>query len=457
MTYDLWQHQLYDVEKIRGEYKAGADSQLFVAPCGYGKTVLFCYITEQAYKKGKSILILTHRSNLVKQTSEELKENGLRHGIIASGYPSIRYRIQVASIQTLIRRLNQWESFDLIIADECHHFGAKTWQIIKNYFQEKNVKTKFFGCTATPLRSDNYGLGNDFDTMTVGHDYEYLIHNKFLSKPLYYVPGHINLDDIKKSMGDYNKKQLRERFKSDKYIISNALEVYSKKVEYKPALIYCINIEEAEKNEKEFKKAGYKALAIHSKKDFNIVDQGIQDLKKGKLHVLISCDMIGEGTNIKRVVAIIDERPTFSLAINHQHHGRGLRMYPGKEFSYHFDLVGNCEKHGLIHWPIKWKLTKEKFEPKIASVRTCEFCFAAYPAFRKKCPVCGMERIVRRRDDNIEQRAGELKKIDYKDLNGKIKKAKSLDELKKIGNKVKYNDGWAYLMWKQKQMRKETA
>jgi len=457
LTYKLREYQAIDIEKIRAEYKAGARSVLHVAPTGSGKTVVFSYITEQAYQKGKSVLILTHRNNLLQQTSEKLKENGLRHGIIAAGYPSIRYRIQVASVQTLIRRLDQWKYFDLIINDECHHLGAKSWQKIKNHFCNINTKTKFYGCTATPLREDNYGLGNDFETMVVSADYRYLINKGFLSKPRYYYPSHINLDKVKKSMGDYNKKQLRKKFQSDKYIIGNAIEFYSKYADEKPCMVFCINIEEAEKTAKQFKKAGYKAIAIHSKMDYKDVRKAIIDLRDGKINVIISCDMVGEGTDIPRIECIIQLRPTLSLALSHQQNGRGLRCYPGKERSIHIDQVGNVERHGLIDWPIKWKLTKDKFVPKIASVRTCEFCFAAYPAFLKKCPQCGMERIVRNRNNDIERRQGELKKIDYKDLNGKIEKAKSLDELKKIGNKVKYNDGWAYLMWKQKQTRKETA
>jgi len=457
LTYKLREYQARDIERIRAEYRAGARSVLHVAPTGAGKTVVFSHITNNAYNKGKSVLILTHRHNLLQQTSEKLTENGLRHGIIAAGYSSIRYRIQVASVQTLVRRLDNWEYFDLIINDECHHLGAKSWQKIRNHFCKENTKTKFYGCTATPIRLDNYGLGNDFETMVVGADYNYLINKGFLSKPRYYVPNHINLDDIKKSMGDYNKKQLRDRFESDRYIIGNAIEFYSKLAEYKPCMVFCINIKEAEKTALQFRNAGYKAIAIHSKMDYGEVKKAIMDLRDGKVHIIVSCDMVGEGTDIPRVECIIQLRPTLSLSLNHQQHGRGLRSYPGKEFSIHIDQVGNCEKHGLIHWPIKWKLTKDKFEPKIAAVKTCPFCFAAYPAYMKKCPQCGRIKPVKNRENNIERRQGELKKIDYIELNKKTKEAKSLHELHTIAKETGYKPGWAYHIWKQKQTRKETA
>lgn len=454
MTYKLREYQLNDIERIRAEYRAGAKAVLHVAPTGSGKTVVFCHIVENAYNKGKSILILTHRNNLLQQISDKLTENGLRHGIIAAGYHSIRYRIQVASVQTLIRRLEHWENFDLIIADEAQHFGAKMWQKIKAHFLNNNPKTKFYGCTATPLRLDNYGLGNDFDSMVIGADYTYLIEKGYLSKPRYYVPDYINLDDVQKTMGDYNKKQLNDRFENDRYIIGNAIEYYAKLADKKPAMAFCVSIKEAVRTSDEFNKAGYISKAIHSKMDYREVRQIIHDLRDGKIHVVTSCDMVGEGTDIPRVETIIQLRPTLSLTVNHQQNGRGLRPFPGKEYSIHIDQVGNCEKHGLIHWPIKWELTKDKFEPKIAGVKTCKYCFAAYPANLRKCPECGMEPIKKIRR-GPEQKEGELKKVDYRELNEDIKKSDTLEELQALALKMNYSPYWAYHIYSAKKERGE--
>lgn len=453
MTYKLRPYQQKDIDNIRAAYKSGAEAVLHVSPTGSGKTVMFSYITQSAYDKGKSILIVTHRKNLLQQTSEKLKENGLRHGIIAAGYPSLRYRIQVASIQTLIRRLNQWEYFDFLIFDECHHLASKTYQKVKDHFVPKGAK--IYGCTATPVRLDNYGLGNDFDYMVTGTDYKELIDQGYLSKPRYYYPEHINLSDVRKSMGDYNKKQLSEKFKADRYIIGSAIEFYAKYAEHKPSMVFCINIDEANKTAAKFEKAGYKSISVHSKMDYREVREAIENLKNGKIHVITSCDMIGEGTDIPRVECIIQLRPTLSLSLNHQQHGRGLRPYPGKEWSIHIDQVGNCEKHGLIDWPIKWELTKEKFVPVIAKVKTCDFCFAAYPSNMKKCPYCGHIKPIKKRESNIDIRPGELKKIDYRELNENIKKADSITELKEIAEKVGYRQGWINYQWKNKKKKEK--
>lgn len=454
MTYKLRDYQLNDVERIRGEYRAGAKSVLHVSPTGSGKTVTFSYITESAYKKGKSILILTHRDNLLQQTSQKLTENGLRHGIIAAGYPSIRYRIQIASVQTLVRRLDRWEKFDLVIIDEAAHTPAKSWQKIINHFSGNG--TCFYGCTATPIRLDGHGLGNFFDSMVVGPDFRQLVTNGFLSDPKYFAPSHINLNGIRKTAGDWNKKDLSFRV-DKKFITGNAIEHYAKKCDCEPAMAFCVSIEHAEHVAEEFRNAGYLSQAIHSKMDYKKIREIINLLGKGKIHVVTSCEIVGEGTDIPILKAVILLRPTQSLALNHQQNGRASRPYPGKNYSIHLDHVGNCEMHGFIDIPIKWELTKEKFQPKIAGVKICQYCYCAYPSNKRKCPECGMINVSKRRRGEPEERDGELKEIDYKKRNEDLENAKTLHDFHIIAKKYGYKPGYAWRMWKLKQERKVNA
>lgn len=450
MTYKLRDYQLNDVERIRAEYRTGARSVLHVSPTGSGKTVTFSFITEQSYKKGKSILILTHRDNLLQQTSQKLKENGLKHGIIAAGYPTIRYKIQIASVQTLVRRLQHWEHFDFIIIDEAAHTPAKSWQKILDHFSE----SKFYGCTATPLRLDGHGLGNFFETMVVGPSFESLVSKGFLSKPKYYIPQHIDLSDVKKMAGDYNKKDLN--FKMDKrYITGNAIEYYSKLCDKEPAMAFCVSIEHSEHVAEQFRQAGYISKAIHSKMNYQDIRQIIKDLGENKIHVVTSCEIVGEGTDIPILKAVILLRPTQSLALNHQQNGRASRPYPLKDYSIHIDHVGNCELHGLINWPIKWELTKEKFQPQIAGVKICKICFAAFPSNLRKCPECGAMVIAKKKRKSPIEKDGELKEINYAELNEKIKEANTLKELHEIGREAGYRPGWSWIQWKQKQARKQ--
>lgn len=97
---------------------------LMVLPTGGGKTVIFSYIAMRAAKNGKRVLILAHRDTLIKQASRKLNDYGVPHGIIMAGFtPAPRRLVQVASVQTLVRRIEKMkargESFDMIVIDEC--------------------------------------------------------------------------------------------------------------------------------------------------------------------------------------------------------------------------------------------------------------------------------------------------------------------------------------------------
>ena len=450
MKYPPREYQSRDFYRIRSEFAAGARAVIHVSPTGSGKTQVIGMICESAHEKKKPVLLLAHRNSILIQISNKLKEFGINHGIIAPGYPHVRYRIQVASVHTMVRRLKQYDrdTFSLIIIDEAHHIMANTWKTIVEYF----YTAKLYGATATPVRLDGQGLGNFFESMVVGPSYDYLVNMGFLSKPYYKIPEHIDLSDIKTTAGDFNKKQLSQKF-NKRHITGNAIEFYREYCDKESAMAFCVSIKHCEDASKEFEKAGYKVNIVHSKLNEYKNMQAIENLKNGIIDILFSCDKIGEGTDIPDIKSIVLLRPTQSLTINHQQVGRGSRIAHGKNRFTVIDSAGNCEYHGLIHWPIEWELTTGKFEPQIKGVKICKYCFAAYPYNLMKCPDCGMVNKSNGKAKGIPLvKPGKLKEIDYRALNQEIEKAKNLIDLKKLGDKIGYQPGWAYRMYKQKQM-----
>ena len=117
-----YQRLIFD--DIRQAYRERFRAPLLVSPTGSGKTFIFAWITEQAALKGSRILILTHRRELIMQTSEALDGLGVPHGIIAPGYPLTVDHVQVASVQTVVRRLDRIAAPDMIIIDECFPAGT---------------------------------------------------------------------------------------------------------------------------------------------------------------------------------------------------------------------------------------------------------------------------------------------------------------------------------------------
>jgi superfamily II DNA or RNA helicase len=209
----LRDYQAKAVNDIRTAYQYGRRAPLFVLPTGGGKTVLFTYIAQNAAERGKRVLILVHRVELLRQTSKALRGFGVRHGLINPQYtPEYTAPVQVASVQTIINRIGKMPfTPDLIIIDEAHHATASTWRKVINAYP----KARLLGVTATPVRSDGTGLGIDaggmFDTLIEGPSTRALMDMGYLVEPTIYAPkDRLDLSGVRTKMGDYDKKQLGE-------------------------------------------------------------------------------------------------------------------------------------------------------------------------------------------------------------------------------------------------------
>ena len=152
----------YQVRAV-DEIEAAIDTKqapLYVLPTGGGKTVVATTIVERAVQAGQRVLVLTHRREILKQTS--LKIGNLDHGLIQAGLNTdLEYPIQIASIQTLWARCMRTDKLplpaaNLIIFDEAHHIAARTWDAFLNAYPNAGR----IGLTTTPCRGDGRGLGN---------------------------------------------------------------------------------------------------------------------------------------------------------------------------------------------------------------------------------------------------------------------------------------------------------
>ena len=179
----LWPFQSELLDDVRANFKI-ARRVCMVSPTGSGKTVMFSSIVDSAMRRGRRCLILAHRAELIDQIDQALINLGVPHGVIAPGYPSTPEPVQVASIQSLVRRLDKHNDFDLVIVDECHHATARTWRAVIDAMP----KAKVLGVTATPERADGAGLGDVFEVMVEGPKTAWLIENGSLVPYVAYAP-----------------------------------------------------------------------------------------------------------------------------------------------------------------------------------------------------------------------------------------------------------------------------
>jgi superfamily II DNA or RNA helicase len=175
-------YQVGCVDRTRDSFRR-VHKVVLVVPTGGGKTVIAGGVIEAAVAKGGRVLFLAHRKELIDQASAKLTEFGLAHGVIKAGVqPDLGQAIQVASVQTLVRRLGKMtgqpsavdrelgiipvhlQPFTLIVVDECHHITAASYQAILAAWPQARV----LGLTATPYRIDGAALGDCFEDLVVG-------------------------------------------------------------------------------------------------------------------------------------------------------------------------------------------------------------------------------------------------------------------------------------------------
>ena len=388
----LRDYQIEVLDHLRTSLKQGAKAPLLVLPTGAGKTVIFSELAKDFVAQDKNVLILVHRRELVKQACEKLDLIDVDYGVIASGFDSNEdSSLQVASVYTLWRRIAaNKDTFvpDVIIFDEAHHIAAGTWTtIIDKYKTALRV-----GVTATPIRLDNRPLGKFFDRLINGVQVNHLVSKGYLCDHKVFAGAVLpDLSKLKERRGDYQAKDLREVM-DQPVIIGDAVYQYKKHLSNKPAIAFCVDIAHATKVLQQFKKEGVKAELLTGSMKLDERDNVLNRLRSHKTHVVVSVDVISEGTDLPCVSGAILLRPTKSQALYMQQVGRILRPEKDKT-AIVLDHVGNTYRHDFIDIERSWKLEFDHEEikklPKPVFI-TCKNCGFVYKP-QKSCPNCGLK------------------------------------------------------------------
>ena len=439
----LRDYQRQAIADLRAAFRAGARAPLLVAPTGAGKTVIIAAVLQGVASRGQSAIVLVHRRELIAQTSAKLTLAGVEHGIIAAGVSGANASIQVASVQTLARRLDRIAAQpDLIVIDEAHHAAASTWGKALSHWP----KALRLGVTATPVRQDGRGLKAVFDRLVLGPSTAELISAGFLCPARIYAPPPVaDLSGLHRRAGDYAIDEAAERM--DRPIVTgDAIAHYQRLAAGQRAIAFCCNVKHAEHVCAAFNDAGVEAATLLGATDPLRRDATVARFAAGELQVLVTVDVVSEGFDIPAAGCAILLRPTQSLGLYLQQVGRVLRPAPSKAAAIVLDHVGNVHRHGWPDDPREWSLDDRLKRagatgPPAPTVRTCEVCFAAFkPA--PVCPCCGTPSKLSARE--IQQRDGELQELERNQQRRQVGKARSLSELLTVAKQRGYAPGWAY-------------
>jgi len=173
---------------------------LLVAPTGAGKTVLALEMIRGAVARGRRVLFLCHRRELVRQSSRAFWNAGVEHGMVMAGKAMTAVMANVGVINTVANRIDRMRAPDLIIVDESHRSVSPSYLKLFKAWPDAHV----VGLTATPQRTDGKGLGEVYDAIVEGPTMRWLIDNGYLSDYRIIAPvSSVSLDGVTKRAGDY--------------------------------------------------------------------------------------------------------------------------------------------------------------------------------------------------------------------------------------------------------------
>ncbi len=329
---------------------------LFQLPTGGGKTIIFSEIAKRFIEKfNRKVLILTHRIELGKQTSNVLTEAGITNKIINSEVKQLpqqsHYQSFIALVETLNNRLQDNDQFiediGLVIVDEAHN---NSFRKIFHYFKDVNI----LGVTATPLSSNKkLPLYQTYQSLIVGESISNLITQGYLcdGKTFSYD---VNLSSLRVGNNGEFTVGSHEQLYSQAIMQSKLIDAYEELGKGKKTLIFNAGILTSRSVYEAFKSKGYPVRHLDSTFSDKERVETLEWFRKTKDGILTSVSILTTGFDEPEVEVIFLNRATKSLTLYHQMIGRGSRVLPNKKTFNIVDLGNNSRRFNLWQYPIDW-------------------------------------------------------------------------------------------------------
>lgn len=404
----LRDYQEQSANEVAQKLASGLRKIVFQLSTGAGKTVLFSAISDRYTKKSdKSILILVHRKELLKQTRRTLyKLFGINCEVIQAGTNYIKpAKVYVGMVESLKNRLKKIPTkIGMVLIDEVH---LNNFNKIHDYFPAFNGTTTnefagtgepyIIGFTATPLSANKkHPMKEFYQDIVCGIDIEALIKKGFLCQNITYAPKEtVDRKTLSMSHGDFNEREMGEKFSKPQYI-NNTVDTYRLHADKTKALIFNVNIEHSIKVNNAFITAGYKSKHLDSEMSAIHRDSILNWFENTPGAILNNVGIATTGTDIPSVETICVNKATESMPLWIQMCGRGARTHPNKTIFTILDMGGNAITHGDFCAPRDWysifhNPPKKGDKLGVTPVKDCPKCNAILAASARICKFCGHE------------------------------------------------------------------
>lgn len=380
-------YQERGIDGVRALLGVGRKSVLIVCPTGGGKTVIFAAIASGAVRKGKRVLVLAHRKELIDQGYTKLLASGIDEahlGTILAGDPRRRPHapVQVASVQTIAGRAKP--PADIVIIDEAHHSCAASYRKILAAYPHAAI----LGVTATPCRADGRGLGDVFVELVHVATFRDLAADGFLVAPRVFTSRNpLDLSKLKTTGGDYNLADL-DKVVNTRELVGDIVATWQARAEGRTTVVFASSVEHSRAIVAQFVEAGVAAEHLDGTTEKEERAAILARLASGETTVVSNMGVLTEGWDLPRCKCVVLARPTKSLGLYLQMAGRGLRPWENTS-ALLLDHAGCVLSHGFPQDDREWSLEAKKKKASAPPVRTCLSCYAALPGGTAVCTECG--------------------------------------------------------------------
>lgn len=355
----LYDYQIEAIGQIfeRIDAKKSRYNLLFQLPTGGGKTVIFSEIAKRyILETRKKVLILTHRIELLGQTSKVLNDIGVTNKIINSKVKALddeeNFWCFVAMVETLNNRLNDekadFKNLGLVIIDEAHY---NSFRKLFKFFEDQII----IGVTATPLSSNiKLPLKDNYEELIVGESISSLVDRGFLARATQYSYD-VSLRSLKVGInGDYTVSS-SERLYGNFFMQEKLLYAYEEKARGTKTLIFNNGIATSKQVQALFTEAGYEIKHLDNTHGEKEREDILKWFRQKDDAILTSVSILTTGFDVPEVRTIILNRATKSLTLYHQMIGRGSRKLPDKDDFTVIDLGNNARRFGLWDSHVNWQ------------------------------------------------------------------------------------------------------
>lgn len=358
------------ISDLRASYASGRRAPCLVCPTGAGKTVIAAAIIRAAVQRGRRVLMLAHRQELITQTVAKLSASGVydvRTIQAAADLGSRDALVAVASIPTLTGWGDRMPAADLVVFDECHHAVATTWARIADRYASAHL----LGLTATPQRGDGKALGDMFDALVIGSTVRELTDLGHLVPCRVWAPS--------------------ETLGQGELVLSPA-QAYLQHAEGQRAVVFCSTLEHANTIAAEMNEAGIPTGVVHGNGGNAARADVLSRLASGTLRAVCNVHVLTEGWDLPVVSVCILARKPVHMGTFLQMVGRVLRPAPDKDSALLLDLCGSVHVHGTPDMDREYSLDGKGISAvKREPIRQCPSCGSVFLAPADNiCPHCSM-------------------------------------------------------------------